>query len=63
MYVPTSSIEVFEAYPPKVALVLCTSERCTGTFGHMLWLQCIVKPWSVTNAAQIIQLDTCGVGL
>ena len=34
-----------------LALVFCTSERCTATWAHMLWLQCT----SVTRSMCIIR--------
>ena len=37
-----------------LALVLCTSERCTGTWAHMLWFKCKLVTRSVSLDAAVI---------
>lgn len=38
-HISPSSDDVLSAYSLELALVLCTSQRCTGTWAHMLSLQ------------------------
>ena len=45
---------MFWSYSLVLALVLCTSERCTGTWAHMLWFLCTSTTRSVWSDEAVI---------
>ena len=51
--------DVFLAYSHGLALLLCTSERCTETWAHMLGFQCTSVTWSVSSDEAVIDDLVC----
>ena len=50
---------MFWAHSLVLALVLCTSERCTGTWAHMLWFLCTSTTRSVSSDEAVIDELGC----
>ena len=55
----SSTDDVLSAYSLMLALVLCTSERCTRTWAHMLRFQCTSVTPSVSSDSAVIDDLIC----
>ena len=58
-HISPSTDDVWSAYSPVLALVFCTSERCTGTWAHMLSFQCTSVTTPVSSDSAVIDDPVC----